>query len=64
MNGIESILKLLHYFEIAGKILNTFLVCCMLCNGIIESLCNLRVFINIHATAENYSCAPKKCSLF
>lgn len=38
MNGIESILKLLHYFEIAGKILNTFLVCCILRNRIIEKL--------------------------
>lgn len=52
MNGIESILKLLHYFEIAGKILNRFLVCCILCNGIIEKLHNLGVFINICATEQ------------
>lgn len=30
MSGTKSILKLLYYFEIAGEILNTFLVCCIL----------------------------------
>lgn len=52
MNGIENILKLLHYFEIAGKILNTLLMCCILCNEIIGKLHNLGVFINICATEQ------------
>lgn len=52
---------MLHYFEIAGKILNTFLVRCIQCNGIIEKLHNLGVSINIHSTEQKkYSSAPKK----